>query len=196
MTRAVFLATAWLLILPSASAPAERTSDSGDAPRLAELERINEALRGWLGAATGGAPFLLIDAERGAVQLRQNGALLRECRGVGDLGSAIAVQQNLALRIRRYRRSDPYLEAPPSPFDWEDYLAVAAIPDCALHFSGGLLLYASEEWGEPRSPSLKMSEQDLMVLYDALATGTVLVILPPGWRTGGAGDLTPGGESE
>jgi len=196
MIRAIVVATFWLLTATAASVAAEPTRGSGAGAQEAELERINQALRDWLGAATTGAPFLLVDAERGSIQLRQDGALLRDCRGVGDLGKATAIHQELAQRIRRHRRSDPYREALPSPFDWEDYLAVAATPDCALYFSGGLLLYASEKWGEPRAPSLKLGEDDLMALYDALATGTVLIVLPPSWRTGGGHGQIPIPDSE
>ena len=186
MIYAILAAALSLLILSNTVAEAVCSRGSGPGCEAEDLERINDALRGWLGAATAGAPYLLVDAQQGRIRLHQGGSLLRDCRIVHEhLGVAASARQTLAQRIRRYRRSDPYTEPQSSAFDWEDYLAVAATPNCALYFSEGLLMYASQEWGEPRAPSLKVSEDDLLALYDALAVGTVLVVVPPGWRVGG-----------
>lgn len=195
----VILAAALSLLLPSdtvAEAGGALGPDAVPEAEAEELECINDALRGWLQAATDGAPYLLVDVQQGRVQLHQGGALLRDCPMVREhLGMTPSVCQMLERRIRRYRRSDSLTEPQLSAFDWEDYLAVAANPDCALHFSEGLLIYASQEWGEPRAPSLRVSEDDLMALYDALAEGTALVVLPPGWGAGKRGTAMPKPES-
>jgi len=189
---AILAAALSLLVLSPAAVEAGRADGSGAGGEGEKLERINAALRDWLGAASAGSPYLLVDTQQGRVQLRQGGALLRDCRiGREHLGATGSARQILAQRIRRHRRSDPYSEPQSSAFDWEDYLSVAATPDGALYFSEGLLMYASEKWGEPRAPSLKMSEDDLVALYDALPVGTVLVVLPPGWRAGDRGAAIP-----
>ena len=93
-------------------------------------------------------------------------------------------QQELVSKARRYTRSDPFAQRRPGPFDWEYYLVEAATDDCALYFSAGMLVFASDAWGVPRSPYARLSAADLRAVHDALAVGTSLIVLPPGWRAG------------
>lgn len=154
-----------------------------EAAEIDRLSRANAALEKLIEALDSDRPFLMLDRGRGRLTLRHGEALLRDCRVVSDsLGLRPSAKQSLSRHIRRYRRGGPYTEPTPGPFDWEQYLAAAATPDGAMYFDGGLLVYASEAWGAPRAPSLRVSVGDLRALSDALPTGAALVVMPADWR--------------
>ena len=181
MSVVLVLLSAALLVVPAGANPvgAER------APVPSELSLINQALRSWLAAVESDVPFAVIDLQARELRLYHGRALLRACSIIAD-SIAVAVEeevsQELVSRARRYTRSDPFAQRRPGPFDWEYYLVEAATDDCALYFSAGLLVFASDAWGVPRPPYARLSEPDLWAVHDALSLGTELIVLPVGWR--------------
>ena len=180
-----------LLIVSAAPIPAGAAREAG----RAELALINQALRSWLSAVEADVPFVVIDLEARELRLHHGRALLRACAIVADSitvgGEEETGQQELVSKVRRYTRSDPFAQRRPGPFDWEYYLVEAATDDCALYFSAGMLVFASDAWGVPRSPYARLSAADLRAVHDALAVGTSLIVLPPGWRAGRLTGDTP-----
>ena len=174
-----FLVAALLSTL-SATAAEKPVADG-----LQRQQRINAALRSLLELTDAGVAFLVYDRAAAELRLQQERALLRTCEVVddrqvtGDL--AVMGTEHLTLRLRRYRRSHAYAAPAPSPFDWEQYMVDDGDGDCALHFTSGLLLYASPAWGDVRPPALRLASADLRALYNTLPEGAAIVILPAGW---------------
>ena len=155
---------------------------SGAESRGADLRRINQALREWLVLIETDRPYLVVDRQFGEVRLEHGRAVLRTCLVLTDsLGLRPDVRASLQSRIRRYRPSDPWARSQAGPVDWEQHLSEDATPDCALYFTNGLLVYASEAWGQPRAPALKVDVGDLRALYNLGAGVLPLLVLPPGW---------------
>ena len=177
-----------LALLLAALLAVSASASSAGPPRAlgpSELSLINQALRSWLAAVEADVPFAVIDLQARELRLHHGRALLRACAIIAD-SIAVDVEeeasQELVSRARRYTRSDPFAQRRPGPFDWEYYLVEAATDDCALYFSAGLLVFASDAWGEPRPPYARLSEPDLWAVHDALSLGTELIVLPVGWR--------------
>ena len=155
---------------------------AGDGPGVAELSRINEALRQWLALIETDRPYLAIDRQAGQVRLHHGRAILRQCPVLVDsLGERPELRSELRRRVRRYRPSAPWATKLSGPFDWENNLAEEAAPDGALYFDSGLLLYAAAVWEAAGSPALRLEAVDLRALYNACEPGTPLVVLPPVW---------------
>ena len=62
-------------------------------------------------------------------------------------------------------------------------LAEEATENSALLFSHSLLMYSTEIWEPVRSPSIRVSPEDLIAFYGALQEGAPLVLLPFGWSS-------------
>jgi hypothetical protein len=130
-------------------------------------------------------PYVVVDGSAGEVRLQHGAAVLRQCPVVGDsLSSTAQTAQKLTALLRRYRRTDPFHEVEPGPFDWEHYLVTQATDEAAMLFSGGLLLFASEAWEPARPPAIRLHTADLRALHDAAADSMDLVLLPAGWEEG------------
>ena len=158
---------------------------NASAASAGDLAEVNAALRAWLQAIEGDAPYLLVD--RGAAELRlmHGKALLRRVPLTADsLGARPPVQFSLAARLRRYRPSSPWRGLTSSPFDWEQNLVVDAAATSALYFARGLLIYASPAWRRRSARDLQIGTADLRALYNACRPGTALVVLPAGWQEG------------
>ena len=140
-------------------------------------------MRTWLQLIETDRPYLVVDRQAGEVNLHHGRAILRQCPVLLDsLEKRRMGGGKIANRIRRYRPSDPWSTVASGPFDWEQNLVEEATADCALYFSNDLLIYASQIWGRPRSPALKLSIEDLQALYNVTANGGPLLVLPPGWN--------------
>ena len=147
------------------------------------LKRVNQALRIWLERMQEDRLYLLIDRQEKSVRLYHGEALLREGPlRVDALGEDPGAEADLVSRIRRYRPGDPWTSVLFGPFDWERNLVEEGTGRCALYFSSGVLIYASDVWEPVRPPAVKIREGDLRVLYEACAEGTPLVVLPAGWN--------------
>ena len=166
-------ASAAVLPLPASDTPAE----------IAELESINSSLDAWVQAIDAGEPYFLLDLESARMRLMQQNALLRSCPADLDSLTGSAGEREVLGKIRRYWRA-PAGRDSPSAFDWEDYLAQDGDRDCALWFSGRLLIYAAPEWGSVRAPSVRLNEGDIRALYNAARIGMPLIVLPRGWSSG------------
>ena len=169
-----------LLTVSAGANPAGAEEEAG----LGELALINQALRSWLSAVEADAPFAVIDLQAGELRLHHGRALMRACAIVADsivVGGELVVGQELVSKTRRYTRSDAFARRSPGPFDWEYYLVEAATDDCALYFSAGLLVFASDAWREPRQPYVRLGPADLRAVHDALPVGTSLIVLPAGY---------------
>ena len=152
-------------------------------PAPAELAEVNEALRSWLQVMNEDRAYLLFDRNKGHLDLRHGGAILRRCQVVTDFVDASTLGSGQLLgQIRRYRPSHPWAIPSSGPFDWEQVLADEAGDDAALLFSNQLLIIASDAWDRPRGPAVRVGSRDLRTLCNTLDNGTSLVILPPGWR--------------
>ena len=155
----------------------------GSALEKHDLVHINQTLRAWLRLIDSDRPYLVVDRQANEVNLHHGRAILRRCPVLLDsLGKRRMGGGKIENRIRRYRPSDPWSAAALGPFDWEQNLAEEATADCALYFSNELLIYASQIWGRPRSPALKLSVEDLQALYNVTANGGPLLVLPLGWN--------------
>ena len=156
---------------------------AGAEPGERDLFRINQALREWLVLIEADQPYLVVDCQALEVRLEHGRAVLRQSAvRVDSLGARLAGRADLQSRIRRYRPSDPWALPRAGPFDWEQNLVQDGPGDGALYFTNGLLLYASEDWGRPRAPALKIDAGDLRALYNVAARGLPLVVLPPRWN--------------
>ena len=154
-------------------------------PDPGDLAEVNEALRWWLQVMDADRPYLLFDRGAGHIDMRHGGATLRSCQVVEDSANAATPHRGeLRGQIRRYRPAHPWATPSSGPFDWEQVLAHEAGDDVALFFSNQLLIFASDAWERPRGPAVKVGGGDLRTLYNALAKGSPLVILPPYWRDG------------
>ncbi len=172
---------------PAPAAGAQVATGVDDELRRAGLKRINAALKVWLQAIETESPYLLLDREEGVLHLQQGRAVLRTCPTLRDsAGRAPPVRQLLSRHLRRYRRSHPYSPPQPGPFDWEYYLVGEATVECAIAFSDGLLLHASDLWRETKAPFVEIEPDDARALYNALKPDTPLIILPAGWHGTGA----------
>ena len=155
----------------------------GSALEKHDLVHINQTLRAWLRLIDSDRPYLVVDRQANEVNLHHGRAILRRCPVLLDsLGKRRMGGGKIENRIRRFRPSDPWSAAAFGPFDWEQNLAEEATADCALYFSNELLIYASQIWGRPRSPALKLSVEDLQALYNVTANGGPLLVLPLGWN--------------
>jgi hypothetical protein len=176
----LFAAIAFAAAVPSPawSPPAE----------TAALKSINSALQAWVQAVDAGEPYLLLDLETAEVRLMQQNALLRSCPAVVDSFTGGNGEREVLGKIRRYWRAPEGRGStgnPRSAFDWEDFLAEDGDRDCALWFSGRLLIYAAREWGTVRAPSVRLNEGDIRALYNAARPGMPLIVLPAGWNSAG-----------
>ena len=176
------------LAVPVPEACAQVATDADDELRRAGLIRINAGLEAWLQAIEADVPYLLLDREQGVLRLQQGHAVLRSCPTLRDsAGRAPPARQVLSRHLRRYRRSHPYALPQPGPFDWDYYLVGEATAECAIAFSDGLLLHASDVWRQTRAPFVEIEPDDVRALYNAVRADTPLITLPAGWsRTGAA----------
>jgi hypothetical protein len=169
-----------LLLVGLILLPIQRESGSEPAPQ--ELIHINQALREWLQLMDADRLYLVVDRQAGELRLQHGRAVLRNCPVVRySWNGHLRGHADLEGRIRRYRPSDPWSDAQAGPFNWEQNLVEEATKDCALLFTNGLLIYASEVWERPRSPALKLQPEDLQALYNVAAAGLPMLILPQGW---------------
>ena len=196
MSRWATAALVWSLTAIAVSAAANSPAVASDSPTAGvaaeptgvdSQRRVNAALHTLLRAIDADELFAVVDLEHRELRLHHGRALLRTCP-IESLTVPVetAALQSLTQRPRRYTRSDPYAQRGPGALDWEHYLVAAATEDCALYFSGGLLIYASQAWASPRPPQVRLTTNDLRAVYDALAPDTDLVLLPPGWDDAGA----------
>ena len=180
MRRLLFSAaavSAGVLPLPAVDSPEEITA----------LESINSSLEAWVQAIDAGEPYFLLDLESAQMRLMQQNALLRSCPANVDSLTGSGGKHAVLGKIRRYWRASAgggNGGDSPSAFDWEDYLAEDGDRDCALWFSGRLLVYAAPEWGSVRAPSVRLIESDIRALYNAARIGMPLILLPRGWNSG------------
>ena len=151
---------------------------------IADLVRINAALQAWLEVVEEDALHLVFDRQEVALRLQRGAAVLRVCPVLADsLGEELqSTPRTLTNHLRAYRRHHAYSEPGPGPFDWEYYLVADATDECALSFSGGLILYSSDSWKDSRTPSLQIAAADVRALYNSLQPGTPFIILPAGWN--------------
>ena len=145
------------------------------------IHQINDALSRWLIAIDSDTIYMVLDMQSAELRLMHQKAVLRRCPAALDSIPSIAIERRLQQRIRRYWQlpSTPDVDY---PFDWEDYLARDGDADCALYFSDGMLIYASDDWGAVRAPAVRLSGPDLRALYNACQIGLQLLTLPPGWN--------------
>ena len=152
-------------------------------PAETELKRINRALRDWMALMEDERPYAVFDGENQLLQLYHGRALMRSCKVTrGEAGPGWPVSARLDGHVRGDRPSHPWSVLQDGPFDWEQNLVSEATDASALHFSNGMLVYASEGWGSPRPPALKLGSRDLRALYNALEIGTNILLLPAGWN--------------
>lgn len=150
---------------------------------VADLARINAALQTWLEVVEEDALHLVFDRQEASLRLQHGGGLLRVCPVLADsLGEEESTRQTLSSHLRTYRRHHAYAQPGPGPFDWEYYLVADASEECALSFSGGLLIYSSDSWKDSGAPSLQIAAADVRALYNSLQPGTPFIILPAGWN--------------
>lgn len=175
------LALAITVLIPTAAS----AITEAELPPIVELTRINAALKAWLEAVEGDAPHLVFDPQQAVLRFQHGRNLLRVCplraSSIGG-GGGQPIRQTLSSHLRAYRRHHPYAKPEPGPFDWEYYLVADATEDCALSFSGGLILFASDTWKNTGTPSLQLEVPDIRALYNSLEPGVPLIILPPGWN--------------
>ena len=135
-------------------------------------------------AIDSGEPYLLLDIEAAEIRLMQQKALLRTCPAEVDSLTGVGDEREVLEKIRRYWRA-PGGRGNSQSFDWEDYLAEDGDRDCALWLSGRLLIYAAQEWGVVRAPSVRLNEGDIRALYNAALPGMSLIVMPRGWTPRG-----------
>ena len=147
-------------------------------------ERTNRALRYWLELIEADRIYLVLDCQHKEIRLAHGNAVLRNCpMVVAALADGIEDRQVVQKHLRRYLPSDPWSRLQIGRFDWEQNLVEDAPETAALYFSGGLLMYAADVWQHTRSPALRLRSADLRALYNALETGTPLVVLPKNWNS-------------
>ena len=175
-------ALAITVLIPAA---ASSVTEAG-LPPFVELTRINAALKAWLEAVEGDELHLVFDPQKAVLRFQHGRNLLRVCplraSSIGGGGGDQPIRQTLSSHLRAYRRHHPYAKPEPGPFDWEYYLVADATEECALSFSGGLVLFASDTWKNSGTPSLQLEVPDIRALYNSLEPGVPLIILPPGWN--------------
>ena len=172
----------WIAVTGALGLALPGASESRDSTSVADLETVNEALRQWIRLMDADRPYLVYDRQAGQITLYHGAAELRRCPVFEDSsGAGTPVQGDVVGRLRRYRPAHPYSRPDPGPFGWEQVLAEEASDDSALYFSNQLLVYASDAWGDPRAPSIRINGADLRALYHAAAVETPLVLLPRGW---------------
>ena len=170
---------AWVCLILCLQAPIHSAAQDS-----APLPRINRALQRWLQLIDGDLPFAILDLESQALRLHHGSALLRA--GVVESASLDPWPPSdlvLEAKLRSYRRLSPHRGPAAGPFDWEQYLAEEATENSALLFSHSLLMYSTEIWEPVRSPSIRVSPEDLIAFYGALQEGAPLVLLPFGWSS-------------
>ena len=144
---------------------------------------VNKNLRRWLAVIEADRPYVLIDRQIGEVRLMQRKAVLRAMPILeSSLGQQPESPSALDSHLRRYRPTLFPGAIHSFAFDWEDNLATMANERCALLFEHGLLLFAHPEWGKPTRPWIRVGARDLVALYDAVAPGAPLIILPQNWK--------------
>jgi hypothetical protein len=159
-----------------------------DRAAAADIEQVNRALGEWLAEIEADRPYLVLDIGAQELRLEHGGARLRLCPLVetviekqgGEKVPLLSGRLELRQRLRRFRHNRGRSSGS-DPFDWEGHLAVAANSRCALYFSGGLLVHADTVWNGSGVSTIRLAADDLQALYNALAPGAALVILPAGW---------------
>lgn len=169
--------------LPLALFSVALAAGSPDGTWAAEgLEKVNRALGSWLELMDDDRSYLLVDRDKGELELRHGPAVLRTCAIMADSALAqVAVRSSLREHLRRYRPAHPWARPGGGPFDWEQVLVDQAADDDALYFANRVLMYADDAWGVPRPPFIRLSGADLRALFDALESGAPMVVLPRGW---------------